>query len=133
MNLLGMPFQASAMASARASARQQQMNAALNNAYVQMQPLTGIYDAPGRIIPINPDPSALHGWVNDKLTQREEEEEVLPKEKRPQGWKAAIIWIAFAVICWKMWQNRDEIVVKAEELGKELFNKLGLTPKEEAK
>lgn len=50
----------------------------------------------------------------------------ITKEQRPQGWKAALVVLAAAVIAFKLWKNRDEIFVNLEKLASDVGNKLGI-------
>ena len=47
-------------------------------------------------------------------------------EKRPQGWKAAMVVLLAGWLALKLWKNRDEIFVKAEEMFSQLGDKLGI-------
>lgn len=77
-----------------------------------------------------PDPNRLTAREflgrSTTTTPTPEDNMAITKEQRPQGWKAALVVLAAAVIAFKLWKNRDEIFVNLEKLASDVGNKLGI-------
>lgn len=70
--------------------------------------------------------------ANSAPTYKTEVVMAVPKEKQ-SAVKSAVIVLVAMWLGWKIWTERDKIVLKIEELASELGDKLGLNKKEEAK